>query len=552
MKNHEDGSDKELKDITLQLQQNQISNSLQQTDNHQQSSLNISNDIINKTDFQSHLSQSQIVSNSNSTNFSDPSIPTIYDQILEEYGYGWEIWKIIIAVICIYTVVGYFVNFFNLMVTSYKQLFKLSDNQIGLIGMIFFIAKMIGCLITGYITYIFSREKFLKFSLVILFFLNLGLAFVNKLWFFILTRVVSAFLTGIIEVMANNFLCEILPLYLRSFTLNYAYVGFTLAPLCLNLIMFLTMPNLEGSGISVSHLYYSIFNLVCIIFIFLWISDSPRNLILNKFEERAFEIMLKLKKGNQNFFTSEVKSQIITEIREGANAQAKHKNSFFEIFTKSEYIIFTICIGIGVYSANVMNDGGNLVINLVLEKINIENKVEDYHSILMKNLIQNLLNPISYFLFGYLTEIKSIGRKLTIFIGLTLIGILLLPGLFYPSTIGLCFIFLTFLNNVNCVIYAYASEFYPTRIRDIALGWVNFIGYSGSASSQYYLVLSMKIHWKATIITMIAICLFSSIAICLNPYETYGRALDVDSSKIEKIENFKASNDEEKQKFVTH
>jgi MFS family permease len=557
MENPQYGDRKKLLDENLQVdsteklitnEQNQSPNINHPNDNLQISH-NTSNGINNQTDFEAQIESSQKILNSQ--NPSDPSTPTIYDQILEEYGYGWEIWKVIIAVICIYTVDSYFVNFFPSMVTSYKTFFNLTDNQISLIGMIFFLSKMVGCIVTGFVTSKSSRETYLKFSIVLLFLLNIGLAFINKLWFFFVMRVISAFLSGFLEVIANNFLCELLPTYLRSFTLNSSYVGFSLSQIFLSLIMLFTMPNLEASGISITHLYYAIFNFVCIIFIFLWITDSPRNLILHGLEDRAFGILLKLKKGDQSFFTPEIKSQIITEIKEGANAESKHSNSFFEIFTKKEYVVFTICIGIGAYSTDVLLDGGKLVNNLVLEKINIENKVVDYHGILIENLIMNLVNPISCFIFGYLTEVKVIGRKLTIFIGITLMGISLLPCLFYPSTAGACFIVFSFFNNVNNVIFTYASEFYPTRIRDIALGWVNFLGYAGSASSQYYLVLPMKIHWKATIILMMAIAFFSSIVICLNPYETYGQALDLDSSKLEKIENYKASHDDEKQKLVT-
>jgi hypothetical protein len=49
---------------------------------------------------------------------------------------------------------------------------------------------------------------------------------------------------------------------------------------------------------------------------------------------------------------------------------------------------------------------------------------------------------------------------------------------------------------------------------------------------------------------MIAIAFLSSIVICLNPYETYGQALDIDGEKLEKIENYKSSHDDEKQKLV--
>ena len=63
---------------------------------------------------------------------------------------------------------------------------------------------------------------------------------------------------------------------------------------------------------------------------------------------------------------------------------------------------------------------------------------------------------------------------------------------------------------------------------------------------QYLLVLPMKIHWRATIITMIIISLSCIIAILLNPYETHGQPLD----KYNKSIHSQEKDEEEKRKFI--
>jgi sugar phosphate permease len=479
-------------------------------------------------------------------NCSNSSKQILYDIILQEYGYGWEVWKIILGVMSAYLIDSYFVNFFPTMVTSYEKIFNLTPNQISLLGLLFFLSKMVGCNLIVFLNIKKSREIYLKFSLLILVILNVLLGFTNKLWMLFAIRIVSALLTSIIEVMGVMFLCEFLPTRLRSFTLNSSYMGFSLAPICLNLIQLFTMPNLEPSGVKVTHFYFAIISFICFILVIVFITDSPRNLILNGYEEEAFKILIKLKKGDDSFYTPEIRNQIVKEIKQGINDETKHKTSLFEIFTNPQFIRFTICIGIVGIGTDLLMHGGKLVNNLVLEKINQEKKVEDYHAILIENIWFNFLDPLSCLMFGYLTEVKLLGRKMTIFYGILVMSIVIIPGIFYSKLVAPGFVAFFFFCNVNNIVMTFASEFYPTRIRDTALSWMNFLCHTGAALSQYLLVLPMKIHWRATIITMLIISFICLVAILFNPYETHGQALD----NYNKSTTSQDKDEEEKRKLI--
>jgi MFS family permease len=478
---------------------------------------------------QSHTTQEKSIGGylSRKSNFNQNE-KILYDAILEEYGYGWEIWKVILGVVCIFITDSYFEAFFPAMVTSYESMFNLSQNQISLIGFAYYICKMTGCLSTGFMIRKSSREKYLKTSLFILLISNILLSFTNKLWMLFSVRILSALISGFLEVLGTNFLCEFLPIYLRSFTLNSTYIGWALAPISLNFIMLHTMPNLEPSGIQITHKYFSFIILICFIYVLIFVTDSPRNLILNDCYESAFKILQKMKANDLNYFTKEIKNQIIREIKGGVNDQSKHHFSYFEIFTKKNYFIFTMCVGFIVFETDALLQGGKLINNLVLEKINEEKKINDYHSILVENIWINCLDTISCIFYGFLTELKIFGRKKTILIGLVFMGLAILPGLFYYKMVAPGFV-IFFFCNVSNVTFTYASEFYPTRIRDTALGWMNFFGHAGAASSQYLLVLPMKIHWKCTLITMIIMSFLCILVFRLNPYETHGKPIDCKS-----------------------
>lgn len=501
---------------------------------------------IQKSQEEKNQMKDSSLSCENDANCSNSSKQILYDIIVDEYGYGWEIWKIIIGVMSAYFIDSYFANFFPAMVTSYEKMFKLSSNQISFLGVLFFISKMIGCNLIALLNVKKSREIYLKISLLILVILNVLLGFANQLWMLIVIRIISGMITSLIEVMGVVFLCEFLPTRLRSFTLNASYIGFSLAPMCLNVIQLFTMSNLEPSGVKATHLYFSIISFVCFLIVLIFLSDSPRNLILNGYEDNAFKILIKLKKGDESFFTTEIKNQIIEEIKQGTNDETKHKSSLFEIFTNSQFIRFTICIGIVGVGTDLLMHGGKLVNNLVLEKINQEKKIEDYHAILIENILISFLDPISCLMFGYLTEVKLFGRKMTIFYGIILMTIPIIPGIFYSKFVAAGFVIFFFFTNVNNIVMTFASEFYPTRVRDNALSWMNFMCHTGAALSQYLLVLPMKIHWRATIITMIIISVCCIIAILLNPYETHGQPLD----KYNKSIHSQEKDEEEKRKFI--
>ena len=443
-----------------------------------------------------------------------------YDKLLNQYGYGWEVWKIIISVVMFYSVSSFFTNAFPTMVEAYQKKYNLSDSQVSLTGLVYFIFKMPGCLIAGYATNLISRQRLMKVIVGILFILNFSLGVFDNFFYFLIARNSAAFLSGIIEVIANNVLCEFLPIHWRSFTLNSTSAGFNLSQLLISLLMIITMPNMEVEGIIHANILFSVLSSVAFMMTFLIYFDSPRNLIYIGENEQAFEILYRIKE--KSFFTPEVKKSIQNEILKNQNNEIFEFLSLKNIFSPG-LLTMTISISICQFCGNWLSDGGRLITNYLLEKSEV---IVEKQQIVMSNLIINIITPFSCFLVGYLSEVKFLGRKMTISIGFVILALSVLPSVLWPSHMVVYLTIYNFVCNVQNLVGTYASEVYPTKIRDLSLGWFNFIGVTGSAISQYILMLPIKSYWRSSIYILTAIAIISAIFIWFSPYEPLDMPLD--------------------------
>jgi len=223
----------------------------------------------------------------------------IYDKITEEYGYGWEVWKIILATFCIMTVSGYCSNVFSILVIAYKEIFNLTDANISLIGMLFFIGKITGSLSIGYLTSKWDRRIIALISTILIFTINLVEGLWLNYYFFVSFRVVTGFLSRCIDVISINTLCEYLPKKNRSLVLNMIWCSYAFAPIFLALTMKYTMPNIQASGIRSTLLIYDAIILLTLIAQCIFLKNSPRYLILNGKEKEAFNNLCNYKNTNE-------------------------------------------------------------------------------------------------------------------------------------------------------------------------------------------------------------------------------------------------------------
>ena len=160
-------------------------------------------------------------------------------------------------------------------------------------------------------------------------------------------------------------------------------------------------------------------------------------------------------------------------------------------------------------------------------------------------IILFVIEAISYFITGFLIDIKKLGRRGALWIEYILVIII--------------FILLTFLDlntagnlTLNCIIrfccsgiafiyYTYSIELYPTPVRSLAFGINTTFGNAGSIGAPY--LLEFLKNWQFLIL-LDALCVISSIGLIFLP-ETVGKPM-VESIEELDMENNIENNKEEK------
>ena len=98
---------------------------------------------------------------------------TLLDKLINDYGYGWEVNKIIFSAFLCFILNGYLTTSYCSFMLGFKKKFDLNNNQISLIGMGFCLSKFITNFSIGFLTNLFGRMFVLKLALILTFFCNL-------------------------------------------------------------------------------------------------------------------------------------------------------------------------------------------------------------------------------------------------------------------------------------------------------------------------------------------------------------------------------------------
>lgn len=442
----------------------------------------------------------------------------LIDSIIGEYGYRWQIWKIIIGINLIFIIDGIMSNYFGSMIPAYQALFKLSNEQISLLGLIFFILKFIGSLITGYLAIFIKRLTVIYICSSFLTILTLLHSLFISFPLLIFYRVLIGLFCGIVEPLAMNLLCECLPIRMRGFFLSSVWGGFVMGQLIVNGIMLRTMPNFESSGLAVTFMFSAIISLFCLVFAYLMIRESPRYDLINKNYESAFETLALLK--NKEFFTNDVRSIIIIESKNNPT-NIEESTDFIDLFTPSLRYTTLVLTFLNLLG-NLLNDGPVIIMAQFLHSINKTTEGDT----LSQLILGNVLSFISIYCLGLMIEVKFLGRKYTLFSGFILLVPIIIPILIIPKYAFIFYGIYQFLVNNANLIQVYTSEVYSTKVRNFASGYVNAVGYMGSAASQYIFLYLYGINMFLPFHFMIGVSVASAIFCLFLKVETYHKPLD--------------------------
>jgi hypothetical protein len=278
--------------------------------------------------------------------------------------------------------------------------------------------------------------------------------------------------------------------------------------------------------------------LLCTIFGCVFYTDSPRNFIINGKNEEAIKILKRMKKDDK-YFTENIKKEIYDSVPPKTISDFSLMN-YKEVFEHGMFFTGILLLFI-CFNGTMINDGFQLVLNLILEKVKASDKSAHTRTILMENITINSIALPSNLIMGAFAEFKILGRRNTQSIGYIIMGLVMIPVIANPSTASTFFIFFMFFTCITNMVNVYVSEVYPTKIRDWALGMIQGSGYLGSFIAQYLFVYLNDLNVYYCPILFFVICVLNGIACAMLKVEPMGKPLDIhiniDSEKEKMIES---------------
>jgi len=477
-------------------------------------------------------STTNITGNQDNTNFEmvvaeqdtfEEDIPVI-DQILNKYGYGPKTW-LQIFLFFIYTAYeGFSLAYFSIILIPFTELYNLEGIEVQIISSIIFIGVGIGSFSSGSLSKSFSRIITLKivFPILVLLFFLMGL--IKNIYVFTIIRFFIGFITGIYLPISQSIFIEYLPVRLRGMTISLDWNGFNIASIIIICIMLIIMPNLEKQYLSKTFMILGGIHLVLYIFQIFLVKDSPRNLILKNKEDEGIEI---LEEYHGRPFTRETKEKILNQVKMGIN---KEVSSFKEMFN-NKFLKTTILVAILWFLVSAITFGTLIVSSLTSKQIEIkeakENSVINNRRILVDQLILQIINLPFSIIAGIFAETAILGRKFSIIIPSLLCIVLFFLCSILTSQFALIYgIALGVISIAFSLTGIYSNEFYPTQIRDYAMGFMYASTRLGGFLSQILFLLFDKIYIFLPYYVASGFSALIAILAWMIPYETYGNPLD--------------------------
>ena len=450
---------------------------------------------------------------------------TYYDDLLNKQDISLLQIKALLGSCLIYFIEGLHVSLTGPIFIPIMINYKITQVKGCFVSSSLMLFMALGSLCSGFLTNKFVRKNIIIFCLLTI--STFSLISVIPSWISLLiSRSIIGFSLGIMINIITNNLSEVLPLKLRSFWIIFVSSTFSIGAIISCQIIKM---NINRLGILFSII--SIPSSIALILFNLYYNENPRYLILIGRNEEAFEVIEKFLLLDHHKLTGYEKIQITKSIDRGINKEVKITGKFKFIFRRYGNITFNLCIIWVLYSI-IINGGifslfvsfaNNSIFVSSLSDININN-IRGLYLIIQ---IFYTFFAVSTIVSGLFTEIKCCGRKYTIFFGfllstLTSFYILLIQEknkiLYFIAT---CIINISF-NAIN----SYTIEVYPTRVRDFAVGYLQFVSrIVGFSSNLLALLLNYtNKQWMFYINAIIGV--LGLLFTLMLPFDTYQRKLD--------------------------
>ena len=458
---------------------------------------------------------------------------TFYDDLLNKQDMSLLQIKSLIGSCLIYFIEGLHVSLTGLLFIPIITTYHLNQIKGCLVSSSIMIFMAFGNLFSGFLSSKFIRKTIIIFCLMFISFFSL-LSVIQSWIILLISRCFIGFCLGIIININTNNLSEVLPLKLRSFWLIFVSCFFSLGAIvsCQIIKIYVNKLGILFSSISIpSSIVLILFNI--------FYNENPRYLVLIGKNEQAYEVIEKYLLLDHHKLSNYEKIQISKSIDRGVNKEVKITGKFKFIFRRYGYITFNLCI-IWVLYSMIINGGifslfVSFANNAIFIPSNLEINLFNIKSLYIIIQLFYTFFAVSTVFSGLFTEIKFCGRKNTIFFGFLISTISSFQVLLFKSNSRIFYFLVTCLINISFnAINSYTIEVYPTRVRDYAVGYLNFVSkIVGFSSNLLVLILNYENkEWMLYINAFTSV--LGLIFTLMLPFDTYQRKLDDIMTKIPK------------------
>lgn len=424
---------------------------------------------------------------------------------------------------------GIIFTIIDIVIIPFMAYYETTDFDVQVISSLIFLGLGVGSFSLGYLTKYVGRLLVLKTGIILLIVTTLLMIFIKSIIVMCFVRILSGIALAFITPVSLNIFCEYLPIKNRSFALILVWQFFAFGMLVNVIIILLVMPNFEVKELQMVFVWIFIVILIVSMYFFIFVEDSPRNLILEGKINQGIAIYEKMLRRINVPMTKELRAHIIEYMSLGDNRFVEP--SLGSLFEK-KFLLITILNIIIWFLSSALFYGNLLIFNKTLKLLGNASS----SGILTSNFISIFVSFAGLFIGAWLSEIQSIGLKYSSMIYYTIALIFACLIVSITSEISLFnSFFQAFGGNAFQMSLTFANIVYPTKIRDMALGFFYFCCRAGAFISQFLFYGLFLITPLLPYYLMIGILVVLIFSVFLIPVDVSSTPLDREFSEYDDL-----------------
>ncbi len=416
----------------------------------------------------------------------------------------------------------------SLLITKLGVIWQLSHSQKGFLGSAVFVGFFLGAMISGKLSDTLGRRPIFIAGAIITAVFAVVSALSPNYYFLLIIRAFFGSGVGMSIPACSSLAVEITPSKYRAWVMNLVWIFFPVGEIFSVLVASYIL-NKENGWRWLLAVVGVPATVTCILSFF--VNESPRFYLGTKQFDKAFINLNRILEYAEEKIelSEEMKDRIIAE--ETDNEGDKIIKSNFSTLCEKDYARLTIQTCVIFFICSFCYYGFVFILPQLMQKHssetqNMNSKEADSH--MYHTLIYSALAEVpSVFISSLISNVSCLGRIRSMALGLFLSIIsAILSACFLSYIIVFAAFFKFAINMPFSIIYVYACEAFPTKIRSIAIGVTNSFTRLGGILTPIITQLIFSVNIYGPFITFAVTASAGLVCALLLPFETLGRIME--------------------------